>query len=71
MHTRYQECSSDHVDHPIYYGLDLGEERVRGSADACFRGEAAAARAAGSRGEGRGPGTVAGYACGCVHSCWL
>ena len=50
---------------------DLGEEGVRGSADACFRGEAAAARAAGSRGEGRGPGTVAGYACGCVHSCWL
>ena len=50
---------------------DIGEEGVRGGADAGLRGEAAAARTAGDRGEGRGPGTAAGHERGCVHSCWL
>ena len=49
----------------------VGEEGMRGGADAGLRGEAAAARSAGDRGEGRGPGTVAGRERGRVHSQWL
>ena len=49
----------------------VGEEGVRGGADAGLRGEAAAARPAGDRGEGWGPGTAAGRERGRVHSRWL
>ena len=47
---------------------DVGEEGVRGGADAGLCGEAAAARPAGDRGEGRGPRTAAGRERGRVHS---